>query len=258
MAYELYLEKLTEKLQQAARTQGDRILAAAQALADCIASGGKVWTFGCGHSALLAQDLYYRAGGLVPVECIFGAELLLHRRPVSLTSQFERLEGYAHLLLEGSKAKAGDVIIVISTSGINVVPVEMALLARQRGLKVIGLTSVSYSAGQPSRHPSGKKLADAADVILDNGADPGDGVVALPGLEQKLGPVSTAIGSALLQAVVVETAAQLLERGIKPPIFMSANAPGGEEHNVRLLRQYEQSGQERPEGPGFCPDQPAS
>jgi uncharacterized phosphosugar-binding protein len=155
-----------------------------------------------------------------------------------MTSQMERLSGYAQVLAGAQPMKPGDVIIVISTSGRNAVPIEMAMAARDRGLKVIALASLAYSRSQPSRHPSGKRLADVADLILDNGSPPGDALLELPGLPEKIGPSSGAVGAAILHAVIVQAVANLLERGIEPPVFLSGNLPDGDEHNQRLMRQY--------------------
>jgi uncharacterized phosphosugar-binding protein len=233
-----YLAALSAKLDQLRQSQSDNIARAAALVADSLAAGGLLYTFGCGHSAALAQEIYYRAGGLLLVEAIFGEDLLLHRRPVGVTTACERLPGYATLLLEGSGARKGDVILVISTSGRNITPVEMALAARQRGLPVIALTSGRYARALPSRHPSGKCLPDVADVVLDNQADPGDASLELPGLAEKVGPVSTALGAALLQALVVQVIANLLERGLEPPVFLSSNLAGGDEHNRRLIARH--------------------
>lgn len=233
-----YLDSLIAKLTEVRDTQRDAIAAAARAIADAIASGGTVWTFGCGHSGLLAREIYYRAGGLMLVNAISAPGQSLEVHPVPMTSQMERLSGYAQVLAGAQPMKPGDVIIVISTSGRNAVPIEMAMAARDRGLKVIALTSLAYSRSQPSRHPSGKRLADVADLILDNGSPPGDALLELPGLPEKIGPSSGAVGAAILHAVIVQAVANLLERGIEPPVFLSGNLPDGDEHNQRLMRQY--------------------
>jgi uncharacterized phosphosugar-binding protein len=236
--WERYFQALREKLDAVQASQGDAICRAAGRIADRLAEGGMLYTFGCGHSALLSQEIYYRAGGLMLVEGIFGEELLLHQKPVTITSQFERLEGYARLVLDKCRARPGDILLVISTSGRNAVPVEMAVAGRERQLVVIALTSTRYAADLPSRHPSGKRLFEAADIVLDNLADPGDASVAVEGLTEKVGPTSTAVGAAILQALVLEVVAELIARGVEPPVFLSGNVPGGDEHNARLLARY--------------------
>jgi uncharacterized phosphosugar-binding protein len=238
MTSEQYFDLLETKWTQVRSSQKDSIVRAAQAISDSIASGGTVFAFGCGHSALLAQEIFYRAGGLILVNVIFGPGNLLHERPVTLTSQMERIEGYSKLLADANGVRPGDVVIVISTSGRNPVPIEMAIAARERGATVIALTSSLYSGAVESRHSSGKKLADFAHITLDHLAEPGDAVLQIPGLPEKIGPTSGPIGAALLHAVVVQAIANLQARGIQPPVFLSGNLPGGDEHNARLLHQY--------------------
>jgi uncharacterized phosphosugar-binding protein len=233
-----YLDAIIAKLTEVRASQAEAMAAAARAISEAIAAGGTVWTFGCGHSALLAHEVFYRAGGLMLVNAVEAPGQSLEVRPAPMTSQMERLQGYAQVIADAQPMKAGDVAIVISTSGRNAVPIEMAMAARARGLKVIALTSVAYSHSVASRHPSGKHLADVADVVLDNCAPAGDAVLELPGLPEKIGPSSGAIGAAMLHAVIVQAVANLLEQGIEPPVFLSGNLPEGDAHNERLMRQY--------------------
>ena len=210
MHFERYLEAIIATLTEVRKTQGEAIAAAARTISEAIAGGGTVWTFGCGHSGLLAHEGYYRAGGLMLVNAITAPGQSLDVHPVPMTSQMERLEGYSEVLAEAQPMKAGDVAIVISTSGRNAVPIEMAMAARARGLKVIALTSLAYSRSVASRHPSGKHLADVADVVLDNRAPAGDAVLELAGLPEPIGPSSGAVGAAMLHAVMVQAVANLL------------------------------------------------
>lgn len=233
-----YLDTLISKLEKVKAEEEEALAQAAEAMADSLAGGGLIHVFGCGHSAALSMDVFYRAGGLMLVQPIFGDRLLLDRWPVTETTEWERKEGYAPTLFEESGAKAGDVMIVLSTSGRNGAPIDMALAAAQAGLKVIALTSRAYASGLPSRHSSGKRLYEVADIVVDNHTDPGDAAVSLPGLEQKVGPTSTAVGSAILQALVVQTVANLIARGEQPPVFISANIPNSDEHNRTLLDRY--------------------
>ena len=233
-----YLEMLAAKIDQVKTSEGEAMAKAAEAMADAVTGGGMIYVFGCGHSAALSMDIFYRAGGLMLVQPIFAERTLLHHRPVTETSEWERKEGWAPRLFEESGARAGDAMIVLSTSGRNGAPIDMALAAKQAGLRVIGVTSLAYAGSLPSRHSSGKRLHEIADIVIDNHSAPGDAEVALPGLEQKVGPMSTGVGSAILQALVVETAANLLVRGETPPVFVSANLPGGDEHNEKVLARY--------------------
>jgi len=235
---ERYLEMLAARIGQVRTTQREPMVQAAAAMAEAIATGGMIYVFGCGHSAALSMDIFYRAGGLMLVQPIFDERVLLHYRPVTETSAWEREEGWAPEVFEKSGARAGDAMIVLSTSGRNGAPIDMALAAKSAGLTVIGVTSLAYAGSLPSRHSSGKRLHEIADIVIDNHSAPGDAEVALPGLDQKVGPMSTGIGSAILQALVVETVANLLSRGEAPPVFVSANLPGGDEHNEKVLTRY--------------------
>jgi len=235
---EHYLDLLASKLQQVKCEEKTPIAEAAFALAQALAEGGMIHVFGCGHSAALSMDIFYRAGGLILVHPIFDERVILNHRPVTETSEWERKEGWAPEVFRQSGACAGDVLIILSTSGRNAAPVDMALAAREAGLTVIAVSSRAYARTLPSRHSSGKHLQEAAHIVIDNHVDPGDAALSLPGMEQKVGPTSTALGSAILQALIVETVAQLLARGKQPPVCMSANLPGGEEHNREMIARF--------------------
>ncbi len=238
MLTEQYLDKLMATLGRVKAEQRENIARAAQALADCVANGGAIYAFGCGHSGLVIQDVFYRAGGLMLINAIFAPGLQLDVRPVTVSSQVERLEGYAALILEGVQPKPGDALILVSTSGRNAVPVEMAQEAKGRGMTVIAITSRAYAGQAPSRHRSGRHMHEFADVVIDNLAEPGDACLQVPGLEVKMGPTSTSVGCAILHCMAVETVARLIERGQTPPVFMPANYPGGTEYNDRLIARY--------------------
>jgi len=233
-----YFDKIYEQLRRAEETQSPVIAQAADRLADILANDGLIYVFGATHAGILAQELFYRAGGLVPIVPIFGPGLTTDVRPITLTSELERKSGYAELLLNASGLTARDALIVHSVSGRNTVAIEMAEGARARGALVIALTSVTYSAAVTSRHPRGVKLMDAADIVIDNCGIIGDAVVQLAGLPQTVGPTSTVVGAALLNALVVEIVERLLQRGIEPPVFLSANLDRGDAHNQRLLDKY--------------------
>jgi uncharacterized phosphosugar-binding protein len=212
---------------------------AARAMADAVEQGHCLFAFGCTHSSLPIQDLVYRAGGLMLVNPIFGPGIAaLDIKPTTISSAMEQMEGYAKVILDNSPIKAGDVLILVSVSGRNAVPIEIAQLAKERGIKVIGVTSREYSEAVTSRHPSGKKMNDFVDICLDNKAPKGDAVLDDKGVPQKFNPVSGVTSTALLQALVSATIEELLERGITPPVFLAANVDGGAEYNAHLIEQY--------------------
>lgn len=237
MLYKEYLNKIHEILDKAADTQAAAIEESARLIADAIAGGGLLHVFGCGHSQMYAMEVFYRAGGLVPVNAIIPPVLSLS--PKAYLSTFgERVTGLAEALLKGEPVKEGDVMFIASTSARNNVPVEMAIEAKKRGLKVILLYSTAFSDSVTSRHVSGK-LADAyADVLLDNCGVSGDGVMELDGVDARFGPTSSVVGFALLQAVIVQTVENLRNKGVKPPIWVSSNLDRGDAINRAYIDEY--------------------
>ena len=209
-------------------------------LCDAIMEKKSIYTFGASHAGILSEELYYRAGGLMLFNPIFGREIMLDTEPITLTSKMERCVGYG-TILANSRAdfQNGDVLIVHSVSGRNPVTLEVAMEAKKNGAKIIAITNVEYSKSVTSRHPSGKRLFELADVVLDNHGDVGDACVEIDGLEQKVAPISTVIGAVMLNSIVAAVAQELVDRGMeKPPIFYSANLDGGDELNQRLYEEY--------------------
>ena len=233
-----YFKELLPVLEQARDSQADVIGQVADKMADVIASGHLIYVFGATHAGIIAEELFYRAGGLVPIVPIFGPGITTNVHPATLTSQMERLSGYAKLLLDASGIEENDFLLVHSVSGRNTVAIEMAEGARARGITVVALTSVTYSQSVPSRHPRGVRLMEVADYVIDNCGVVGDAVVQFDDLPQRVGSTSTVVGAALVNALVAETVARLLDRGQEPPVFISANLDGGEEKNQRWLNHY--------------------
>jgi uncharacterized phosphosugar-binding protein len=233
-----YFEEIIRLLQEVAETQSDNIERAAQIIAGAIEADHLIYVFGATHAGILAEELFYRAGGLVPINPILAPGLVTNVRPSTLTSRLERLPGLAGEILAELPIESGDVLIVHSVSGRNAAAVEMAQGAKERGVFVIGLTSVTYSRSVEPRAPGMPRLFEVADLILDNRAPVGDALVEIPGLRQKVGPSSTVTGAAILNAVVVRAAELLQQRTGDPPIFMSANLDGGDAFNKRWLDHY--------------------
>lgn len=233
-----YLDAIIQLLQQVRETQSQAIERAAQVIAAAIQADHLVYAFGPTHASILAQELFYRAGGLVPVNPILPPGLTTDIRPATLTSKLERLPGLGTQILSETPMEAGDVLIVHSVSGRNAAAVEIAQGARQRGVFVIAVTSLTYSSATQPRQAGMPRLFETADLVLDNCAPVGDALIELPGQPQKVGPSSTVTGAAILNAVVARTAQLLLERTGDVPVFMSANLDGGDEHNRRWLDHY--------------------
>ena len=217
-----YFDALRRILEHVESTQQGAIAAAARVTADSLAAGGMIHVFGTGHSHMLAEEVFFRAGGLVPVNAILDGGLMLHVSALRSTD-LERLEGYAAIVLDRYELRAGDVLVIASNSGRNAVPIEAALVARQRGLTVIALTSAAAYAGATVRHSGGRRLAELADVVIDTCVPKGDAILALPGLPHAMGAASTVVGAAVIQAYIMETVQELQRRGHTPEVIVSAN-----------------------------------
>ncbi|WP_086559186.1 SIS domain-containing protein [Streptomyces africanus] len=216
------------------------VAAAADLVAECVRAEGVVQAFGTGHSQALVLELAGRAGGLVSTNRLSIADLVLYggEDPAVLDDPLlERRAGVAARLYELAAPHPQDLFVVISNSGVNNVIVEMALHAKEHGHRVLALTSLAHTRAVPAAHPSGRKLADIADVVLDSAAPRGDSLLELPG-GGSVCALSTLTGVMLVQMTVAEAAGRLLAAGERPPVYVSANVPGGFEGNLALEKKY--------------------
>jgi uncharacterized phosphosugar-binding protein len=230
MLAEKYFDKAFELLQRLQDTQLEHIEQAAELIAQAVADGHTLYVWGGPHSSLPMQDIFWRAGGLALVNPVFTPGLSLEVGPIYLTSFLERVEGAGREFFSQIGAEPGDVIILISTSGRNAFPIEMAMSAKETGLKVIGMTSMTYTNAVASRHSSGKKMYEYCDVVLDNLTMPGDAVLEDERLPQKVGPTSGWVGCLILQALMAEVAERLADKDVVPPIYFALNLDGQEEY----------------------------
>lgn len=233
-----YLRACIDALQALSISQEDAIARSADVITNCIQAGGMVYSFGTGHSHELAEEIAYRAGGLVPVSPILEPSLTGHTE-VSKSAVLEQLEGFAAAILDYYRVSRHDVLIIVSNSGRNAAPVETAIEAQRRGIPVIAVTSLAYSHQIPSRQASGKKLYEVADIVLDNGSPFGDAAIELEGLSQSVGPLSTVTGAALLHAVMVGVAERLIGKLTPVPVFRSGNLDDAAEDNDKLMNLYQ-------------------
>jgi uncharacterized phosphosugar-binding protein len=214
------------------RDNAETLQAAGLRIAKSIAADGVLHTFGSGHSQILASEIERRAGGLVPVSSI--------NDPAD--GWPEQIAGYGARLFQRYAyqydVQPGDVVLVISNSGRNASPIEVAMEAKAAGLHVVVLTSLEMSKATTSRHPSGKKLYELGDYVLDNGGLPGDAAIDAPGFAFKVGPTSTMSGALLLNLLSMEIIEQLITAGVTPPTYVSQNADGGAAHNEALAKKY--------------------
>ncbi|MEK4760650.1 SIS domain-containing protein [Viridibacillus sp. FSL E2-0187] len=232
-----YIEQIEEIIKRVKATQMDAINEASLLIKEAIKNDRLIHIFGCGHSQMYAEEVFYRAGGLVAVNAILEPALSL-RPEATKSTWFERLDGYAKKILDSEETEKGDVIIIASTSGRNSVPIEMALEAKEKGLKVIALTSNEFTNDVTSRHASGKKLIDIADVILDNCGVSGDAVIEVEGFATKFGPTSSVIGFMILQSIIAQTISSLVEEGEEPSVWVSSNLDKGDDINKEHIKKY--------------------
>jgi uncharacterized phosphosugar-binding protein len=237
MILEQYGERARALIDRIVTTQEEAITRAAEMVSDTVAAGGVVFTFGTGHSHCIAEDAVYRAGGLVPVDAILEPSLT-GTSDVTKSEYLERLEGFATAILDHRRLGPDDLLIVISNSGRNAVPVEMAVEARARGIRVVALTSFRYAGAVTSRHSSGKKLQEVVDVAVDNGTEFGDADLRLEGVPNPVGPMSGIAGMFVIHAIMARAAEILLSRGIDPPVWESGNIDGASERNARHIDPY--------------------
>ena len=223
-----YLDAIEDLLARARVANRDSIPAAASIIADTVERDGLIQTFGSGHSQLLALEAAGRAGGYAGVQVIFDPGM----------GRSEQVEGYARSLLRDHVLAPPDCLIIASNSGRNPAPVDMALAGREAGVPIIAITALDYARGNKSRHSSGKRLHDLADVVLDTCVPPGDAVLGIEGAPVAAGATSTVLGAALLNAVLVESVAELVRRGMEPPLVRSYNLDGSEAHNERMFARY--------------------
>lgn len=233
-----YISIVNETIARAWNGQQEKIAAAAEQIAETIKRKNNVFIFGCSHAGILSEEVFYRTGGLAVINPIFFPGFMLNTKPVTMTSRLERIQGVGKMILLENHLRKGDVLLIHSVSGRNTVPVEMAIEASKTGVYVIALTNMEYSSGVASRHPSGKKLYEVSDLVLDNCGVAGDAAIRLEGLEEAIGPTSTAVGAALVNGLMIEVIEKLIEDKIVPPVFLSANLDGGDEHNRKIFEEY--------------------
>ncbi len=224
-----YYERVTEVLAKINDTQQDQIQAAAKMIADSIADGKILYLLGGGHSLMVAAEAYHRAGGLAPVDIIHDKSF----------GRAERCQGYAKQLLDWYDPAPGSVIVIISNSGRNALGIETALECKERGVKSIAITSLNHSSAAESRHPSGKRVFEIADIVIDNCGILGDAILDVEGVQGKICPTSTIAGAMIVDMIMAQVVQNLVDRGMTPPVFISANVDGGDEHNKKVFAKYQ-------------------
>lgn len=232
-ASDRYLRDLVARLESIRTGLAAPMAAAAALIAEAARGDHRLFVFGTGHSHMLAEEVHYRAGGLAITVPILAGATMIHEGAVAGTA-YERMEGIVAPIFDRYTLGPGDVLVVSSNSGVNAAPLEAARIGRARGAKIVAITSLAYSTAAAR---GGPRLADLADVVLDNGAPPGDAVVGIPCSGLKVGPVSTAIGVAIVNAILADVAETLSAEG-NAPIYLSANMEGAAAINRELVERY--------------------
>ncbi|PWW28251.1 putative phosphosugar-binding protein [Cytobacillus oceanisediminis] len=237
-----YLDQVTAHLKRLHDEEMDGIGKAARMIADQIKEDKLVFAYGPGgHSNLGSQEIFFRAGGLMHVSAILDEGTLLSGGAMR-SMAVERTPGYGKIVIEDYGLQKNDLLIIINAYGINSATIDAALEAKRIGVKTIGVTSVEHAsqtpADHPARHPSKKNLHELVDIVLDSKVGVGDAILEIEGLEQKVAAVSTFANAYLLNSVTAEAIQLLVEKGIKPPIWMSGNATGGDEWNAQFINRF--------------------
>ena len=233
-----YRDRVVAILDHVATSQSDAFTAVRDAVATALAADKLIYVAGSGHSHLIAEEAFFRAGGIAAAQAILDPDLMLHVS-ASNSSKVERETGRAEKVLANYSIVPGDIVFVVSNSGRNAYPIETALAAKARGAVTVALTSLRHSQRVTSRHPSGKRLFEVCDLVLDNGADYGDAGLPVGSHGLLMGPTSTITGVFLINAVIAEAVDQLARRGIAVDVYQSANSQDGEAAADEIVRRWQ-------------------
>lgn len=244
MVYLQYLKTAQAVLKRIEETQLEQISQAAQMCADTISQRGLVHLFGSGHSRMAVEEIFPRYGSFPGFHPIVELAVTYHTEVVGSNGQrqalfLENIPGYAEVILRNFTFQPHDCMIVFSNSGTNILPIEMAMGAKARDLPVIAVTSLAHSKASNSKHPSGKRLFEVADLAIDNCVPPGDAVVEIPNLAYPVGPASSIGTLAIANAMKCEVAKILTERGQPPVVLTSSYFIGTEESAKQIERAYD-------------------
>jgi uncharacterized phosphosugar-binding protein len=235
---QIYFQKIKELMNIVEAQEYEKLNKAARKVAQCIQNSGIVHLFGCGHSHMLAEEVFYRAGGLAPINPILFDDLMLHKGALR-SSQLEKQNGFAEQIMTNVTITPKDIVIVTSTSGRNPVPIDVAQIAKKQGAFVIAITSLVYAASQPSRHTSGKYLFESVDLVIDNHIEVGDALLSInEPFKLSFGSGSTVIGMAIINGVMAEAIEMMATNDFEPPVLKSGNVDGGAEYNQQIIDKY--------------------
>jgi uncharacterized phosphosugar-binding protein len=235
---EAYFRQVKEGLNKILSTEAEKLEEASKNVAQAITDNGVIHIFGCGHSHMMAEEAFYRAGGLVPVNPILFEPLMLHEGALR-SSKLERQEEYGNHILKDYQITDKDIFFVVSTSGRNPVPIDVANTAKDKGCFVIALTSFEYSK-LGSRHKSGKHLSESVNLAINTQVEVGDAVMKHKLVKSPFTSVSSIHNIAIMNAIFAQAIVLVAENGGNPPIFLSGNVDNADEHNLNLINSYKE------------------
>ncbi len=238
-----YFNNLIERLNDVMNSQADAIDQAAQACADSIEKGKLAFTFGTGHGSFAAMEMFPRTGTAVGFRPMVESSMISFHRVLGDggARQYRFIhsrEGYGDAILSSHQLDSEDTMVIFSHSGINAVTLDIAVGAQQRGMKVIGVTSLPHSSTVPSRHSCGKRLFELADVVIDTMAPKADAGIVIDGLKDPVGASSTSVAIAIAQTINASTVEKLVQRGYQPMIMVSPNTTSKAQADVQNDLNY--------------------
>jgi len=233
-----YRDRIFSIIDEVLGQQAAVLDAARDAVAEALAGDHLIYVAGSGHSHLIAEEVFYRAGGIAAAQAILDPDLMLHMG-AERSTEIEREEGRAEQVLANYPVEAGDVVFIVSNSGRNAYPIEMALAAKARGATTIALTSLRHARAITSRHQSGKLLYEVADLVIDNGGEYGDAALPVGTGGVRMGPTSTLAGVFILNALMAEAVDLLAARGVLVDVYQSANMQGAEASAKEMVRRWQ-------------------
>lgn len=237
---ERYSSIVTDLIAEIEEKEKSKIKEAAEVVADKTIDDRLIHVFGPGHGAMAAEEMFFRAGGLVPINPIFDDALSLSH--VLKCVEVEHIQDYTNHNLDYYNVEDGDVLIIVNYVAVEPATISMAIEARDRGVTVVGITSSDFCKTIPSdapvRHSSKKDLSEVSNIFIDTHVPPGDGVISIEGIDQKISPVSTFAHAFIVNSIVAQTVKNMVDRGVEPPVLMSTSLPNAEEKNQKYLDKY--------------------
>lgn len=234
---EIFEQKIVNLIHEFSQTQESKLNEVAKVIVDHIEKGGTFFAVGTGHSHMVGEEFYARAGGLACIQLIAPMELTLGSHPLKST-QIERIAEYANVIISQYKIKEGDIVMISSNSGRNSMPIEMALELKKRNITTIAFTNLKHSNNVTSRHESGKRLFEVCDYVIDNCGEIGDASITIDGVKGKMGASSSIIGMYMAQTLSMLIAKEMAERNMSVPVFLSANVDEGDNWNDSIMKKY--------------------